>query len=91
MGTGEDRKRGDGENDNRHGRGGDNGAGSGGNIGVRGGKTTSRPFLCVAFSPSKPSDPALEGVQGRFHFPRQNPGLRPEEEDLLCHGDVKHP
>ena len=26
-----------------------------------------------------PSDPALEGVQGRFHFPRQNPGLRPEE------------
>ena len=39
----------------------------------------------------EPSDPALEGVQGRFQFPRQNPGLRPKEEDLLCHGDVEHP
>ena len=25
-----------------------------------------------------PSDPALEGVQGRFHLPRQYPGLRPK-------------
>ena len=34
-----------------------------------------------------PGDPALEGVQGRLHLSRQDPGLRPEEEDLLCHGD----
>ena len=32
----------------------------------------------------------MEGVQGRFHLHRQYPGLRPEEEDLLCHGDVEH-
>ena len=36
-----------------------------------------------------PSDPALEGVQGRLHLHCQYPGLRPEEEDLLCHGNIE--
>ena len=33
--------------------------------------------------------PALEGVQGRLHPLGKYPRLRPEEEDLLCHGSIK--
>ena len=38
---------------------------------------------------TKNMEAALEGVQGRFHLPRQYPGLRPEEEDLMCHGNIE--
>ena len=38
---------------------------------------------------TKNMEAALEGVQGRFRLPRQYPGLRPEEEDLLCHGNIE--
>ena len=33
--------------------------------------------------------PALERVQGSLHPLGEDPGLRPEEEDLLCHGNIK--
>ena len=36
-----------------------------------------------------PRNPALEGVQVRLHLHCQYPGLRPEEEDLLCHGNIE--
>ena len=36
-----------------------------------------------------PCYPDLEGVQGRLHPLGKYPRLRPEEEDLLCHGSIK--
>ena len=36
-----------------------------------------------------PCYPALERVQGSLHPLRKDPGLRPKEEDLLCHGNIK--
>ena len=35
-----------------------------------------------------PSYPALERIQGIIHPFGKHPGLRPEEEDLLCHGNI---
>ena len=40
----------------------------------------SRQTLCY---------PALERVQGSLHPLGEDPGLRPEEEDLMCHGNIK--
>ena len=38
---------------------------------------------------TKKMESALEGVQGRLYPLGEDPGLRPEEEDLLCHGNIK--
>ena len=36
-----------------------------------------------------PCYPALERVQSSLYPFGKNPGLRPEEEDLLCHGNIQ--
>ena len=38
---------------------------------------------------TKRMEPALERVQVSLHPLGKYPGFRPEEEDLLCHGNIK--